>query len=292
MKSLSYALVTAAYNEASLIEKCILSIVSQSVRPKTWIIVSDGSTDGTDDIVKRYASDYEFIQLHRISEDHPRNFAAQVNAINRGLLLLENTDYDLVGNMDADITLEPDYFAKLSEKFESDPTLGLGGGAICERSGKGSFTERRGNSVFSVAHACQLFRRECFKAIGGAYPPLPYGGPDTYAEIVARMKYWRVASFADLKVFHHRRTGSVGGVLRGWFRQGKMDYSLGTLPSFEIFKLARRTLVKPYLVGSIARLAGFVDSYWRGEKRAVPEDVVVYFRREQRQRLANLFRAW
>jgi poly-beta-1,6-N-acetyl-D-glucosamine synthase len=292
MKSTSsYVLVTAAYNEDRLIEQTIRSVVSQTILPAKWIIVSDASTDRTDGIVRRYAAEHDFIQLHRISEDHARNFAAQVNAINRGLSLLENTDYDFVGNIDADITLEPDYFARLLEKFWLNRRLGLGGGTIYERSGDGSFAERRGNTVTSVAHACQLFRRDCFEEIGAAYLPLPYGGPDQHAEIMTRMTGWQVASFPDLKVFHHRRTGSMGGVLRGWFRQGKMDYSLGTLPLFEFFKLLRRTFMKPYLIGSIVRLAGFLDSYRRREKRAIPHNVVLYFRREQRQRMVSLFRA-
>jgi biofilm PGA synthesis N-glycosyltransferase PgaC len=287
--SSSYVVVTAAFNERTHIEQAIFSILSQTVHPEKWIIVSDGSTDGTDDIVTNYSAEYDFIQLCRLSEDHPRNFAAQVNAINRGFALLESASYRFIGNMDADITLEPNYFARLLDKFARDPELGLGGGAIFEQSGDGSFKARRANSVSSVAHACQLFRRECFAAIGGAYLALPYGGPDTHAEVVARMKSWRVESFNDLKVFHHRRTGSVGGVLRGLFRQGKMDYSLGTLPLFEIFKLFRRVWMRPYMIGSITRLAGFLDSYWRRENRAVPEEVVLYFRGEQRQRLARLF---
>jgi glycosyltransferase involved in cell wall biosynthesis len=286
----SYVLVTAAYNEDRLIEQVLCSIVSQTIPPAKWVIVSDGSTDRTDDIVRRYAAEHDFIQLHRITEDHARNFAAQVNAINCGLSLVNDIDYDFVGNIDADITLEPDYFERLLEKFTQNPKLGLGGGAVYERSGNGSFAERRGNNVTSVAHACQLFRRECFDRMGAAYLPLPYGGPDHHAEIMARMNRWEVASFPELKVFHHRRTGSVGGVLRGWFRQGKMDYSLGTLPLFEFFKLFRRAFMKPYLIGAVARLVGFLHSYWRREGRAIPDDVVLFFRREQRQRMVGLFR--
>src|ERR1700685_1495981 len=102
MNSSSYVLVTAAYNEGKLIEQTIQSIVSQTLRPVKWIVVSDGSTDKTDDIVKRYAAENDFIQLDRITEDHPRNFAAQVNAINRGLSQLAATEYDFAGNLDAD----------------------------------------------------------------------------------------------------------------------------------------------------------------------------------------------
>jgi len=289
----SYVLVTAAYNEERFIDQTIRSIVSQTVRPAKWIIVSDGSTDKTDDIVQSYAAANPFIHLYRITEDHPRNFAAQVNAINTGLAQLKDAEYSLVGNLDADITLEPEYFALLLEKFRLDPRLGLGGGTVCERRSDGKFRPRTITSSTAVAHACQLFRRDCFEAIGGCYLPLRYGGPDTHAEILVRMKRWRVASFADLNVFHHRPTNSAEGVLRGWYRQGKMDYSLGALPVFELFKLLRRVWVKPYLIGSMARCAGFIHSYCQQEERAVPNDFVVYLRQEQKQRVLNLFRsAW
>lgn len=284
----SYVLVTAAYNEGELIEQTICSIASQTVKPQRWVIVSDGSTDATDEIVQRHAREHDFIRLYRIPYDHPRNFAAQVNAINVGLHLFEDADYRFVGNLDADITLGCDYFERLLNEFGVDRRLGIGGGWICERDRNGVFEDRRGNSPSSVAHACQLFRRECFEGMGAAYRPLPYGGPDTYAEIIARKGGWRVRSFSQLKVRHHRRTASAGGLLRGWFRQGKMDYSLGTLPFFEAFKLLRRISMKPYFIGAFARCAGFMHSYCRGEKHDIPDDVLLYFRNEQKQRLARL----
>jgi hypothetical protein len=100
-----------------------------------------------------------------------------------------------------------------------------------------------------------------------------------------------VESFEDLIMFHHRPTGSAGGLLKSCFRQGKMDYSLGALPLFEVLKLASRVWVKPYVLGSMARFAGFVHSYSQKEKRAVPSEFMSYLRKEQRHRLTNLFRA-
>jgi hypothetical protein len=132
-------------------------------------------------------------------------------------------------------------------------------------------------------------RRECFEAVGGAYPLLPYGGPDTYVEIQAKMKGWQVSSFSELKVFHHRPTGSAGGSLRSCFRQGRMDFSLGMWPWFEILKNISRVGIEPYLVGSIARLAGFFYSYYCREKRAVPAEFISYLRKQQKQRLSDLF---
>ena len=266
----AYVLVTTAYNEEKFIDDTIQSVVAQGTRPVKWIIVSDGSSDKTDDIVRSYAARHDFIQLHRITEDHPRNFAAQANAINAGIAQLKGVDYEFIGNLDADVTFDPEYFAKLLEKFRQTAALGLAGGFIHERDQDGVFKSRKTNSVTSVAHACQLFRRGCFESVGGSYLTLPYGGPDTYAETTARMKGWRVEAFSDLRVLHHRPTGSAGGVLRGWFRQGKMDHSLGALPLFELFKLARRVWVRPYVIGALARLAGFVYAYCRGESRPGP----------------------
>jgi len=286
-----YVLVTAAYNEGNLIENTICSVISQHCRPAKWVIVSDGSTDETDAIVARYAAENQFIQLHRLTIDHPRHFAAQAHAINAGIEQLAATDFDFIGNLDADITMAPSYFEQLLRKFREDSQLGLGGGVVHEKCKDGVFHSRRDNSVSSVAHAVQLFRRACFQAVGGTYVPLPHGGPDTYAEVMARMKGWRVASFPDLEVLHHRVTGSAGGMVRGCFRQGRMDHSLGTLPLFELLKVLRRVNISPYLIGSAARLTGFMFSYYRSDKRPVSDEFVAYFRKEQRGRLLNLFRS-
>ena len=286
----SYVLVTAAYNEGELIENTIQAVVNQELRPTTWVIVSDGSTDGTDAIVLRYAEQYPFIKLHRLSDDHPRNFTAQVHAINSGIAQLRPVEYQFIGNLDADVTFAPTYFRDLLKEFQQDPLLGLAGGVITEKGPEGVFRARPDNSLGSVAHAVQLFRRECFLAIGGRYRPLPHGGPDTFAEVSVRMHGWRTTSFAELQVRHHRLTSSAGGLLRGFFRQGRMDHSLGTLPAFELLKVVRRIHLKPVLLGALTRFAGFAYAGVRSESRAVPDDFVQYFRGEQSARIGNLLR--
>jgi poly-beta-1,6-N-acetyl-D-glucosamine synthase len=287
----SYVLVTAAYNEERFIENTILSVIAQTCRPVEWNIVSDASTDRTNEIVASYAACYDFIHLVQVTDDHARNFAAQVSAINLGIRKLKIREFEYFGNLDADITLDSSYFSRLLEKFSGSPRLGLGGGAIYERSADGEFKARKRNSKRSVAHACQFFRRECFEAIGGCYFPMPYGAPDVYAEVASRMNAWEVATFSDLPVHHHRVTGSADHYLRNSFRQGKADYSLGTLPIFELIRTMRRCVDKPYVIGSLARLAGFSHSYWSRELRPVPEHFIHYLRREQAQRIAHLFQS-
>ena len=279
-----YVLVTAAYNEEDFIEKPLASVVAQTVRPRNWIIVSDGSTDRTDQIVQSYTEKHDFIRLYRINEGHPRNFAAQVYAINTGFSLLREERFALVGNLDADISLEPTYFEQLLDRFEQDPSLGLGGGYIYERI-EGEFQSRKMNTTRSVPHAVQLFRRECLEALGGGYTPLPYGGPDWHAEVSLRMLGWRVQSFVDLPAYHHRPTGTVGGLLRTCYREGLMDQAMGCHPLFEVFRLGRRLLTKPVLIGSLTRLGGFTWAHCMGRPRCVSNEFAAFLRREEMERL-------
>jgi poly-beta-1,6-N-acetyl-D-glucosamine synthase len=283
----SYVLVSAAYNEEAFIEKTIQSVIEQTHRPLRWVIVSDASTDGTAGIVARQAKRVDFIELVEITEDHPRNFAAQVNAINTGIAKLRGLDYDFIGNLDSDVSFGRDYFERLLRKFESNVHLGLAGGFIHDKCSDGEFRNRSWNSVHSVAHAVQLFRRSCFEATG-AYVALPYGGPDSHAETMARMRGWEVESFPDLVVSHHRPTGSAGGIMKSLLRQGKMDYSLGYLPAFEILKMVGRMSCKPYILGAMTRLAGFLGCYCRMDKRAVTPEFMEFLRSEQRSRLKEM----
>jgi poly-beta-1,6-N-acetyl-D-glucosamine synthase len=279
-----YVLVTAAYNEEAYIEELLRSVTSQTILPIKWIIVSDGSVDGTDLIVKRYVEQFKFIHLHRITEEHPRNFAAQVYAINAGLSLLKDHECDFVGNLDADVSFEPNYFSGLLEKFNQDNALGLSGGYIYESDGS-AFLVRTGNTTRSVPHAVQLFRRECLEALGWGYSPFPYGGPDWYAEVFLRMKGWRVQSFPDLKVFHHRPTGAVAGLLKTAYREGLMDYSMGSHPLFEIFRVGKRLLRKPLIVGAFVRFFSFILATCRREKRFVPNEFIKFLRNEEMERI-------
>jgi poly-beta-1,6-N-acetyl-D-glucosamine synthase len=283
----SYALATAAYNEEKLIEKVIQSIVNQTVTPKKWVIVNDGSSDRTAEIVQKYADQYAFIELYTITEEHPRDLTAQVHAINRGFAQIKNVECDFVGNLDADVTLEPTYFERLLEKFGEDPRLGLAGGFIHEEQ-EGEFRGRKSNVESSVAHAVQLFRRECLDELGG-YRPFTWAGADWYAEVTLRMKGWHVHSIPELRAFHHRPTGKGFGLFKYAYRGGMMDFYMGTHPLFEIVKMARRVADKPYFVAAAVRFSGFVSAYWQGLPRQVPEEFMAHLRKEQMARLRSKF---
>jgi GT2 family glycosyltransferase len=285
----NYVLLTSVHNEEAYIERTLQSVVAQVQKPVKWVVVCDRSTDQTEEIVERYLRRYDFIELLRIREKGGFDFAAKVNALNVGYQHLRESPHDFVGILDGDIGIAPDYYSRLLEKFDADSRLGLAGGFVYEEA-DGAYRSRSMNRVTSVAGAIQLFRRECYEAIG-LLQPLKYGGEDWCAEITARMKGWKVEAFPDLKVFHHRPTGTGGGLLQYWFRQGKMDYSIGTLPSFEILKCLRRLREAPFMIGAFARLTAFWLSYCVRAPRLMPSEFVDYLRKEQIARLRDILHA-
>ena len=282
-RRVAYAAMTPAWNEERLIGGLLAAVAAQTVPPVQWVIVSDGSTDRTDEIVQSYADQFPFIQLYRMPQAHKRSFAAQVDAINAGYEQLRHLEFDFVGNLDADITFDTDYFERLFAVFEKEPDLGLAGGTIHEKQ-NGSWVERKMNRVHSVMHGVQMFRRECFDALGG-YARLPHGSPDWHAEVSLRMRGWKVRSIQGLKAYHHRPNGGAGGATWYCYRQGLADFSLGTHPLFELCKVARRLRSKPYVLAPLAELTGFLYSYCKGDKRAVSKEFMTYIRREQLSRI-------
>src|SRR5579862_7463392 len=117
----TYVLITPARNEAQFIEETIKSVVAQTVRPLKWVIVSDGSTDATDDIVNRYAADNPWIDLVRMPERSERHFAGKVHAFNAGHDRLRDLQYEVIGSLDADISFDHDYFSFLLQKLAESP---------------------------------------------------------------------------------------------------------------------------------------------------------------------------
>jgi poly-beta-1,6-N-acetyl-D-glucosamine synthase len=282
----AYVLMTAAYNEEAHIEKTLQSVLSQTVRPERWVIVSDDSTDRTDEIVQSYAARYDFIRFLRVTKTAGHSFHSKVAALHQGASLLEGAAYDFIGNIDGDLSLEPFYFEQLLDHFQRDPALGLTGGFVYEDDGRG-FQSRWSNSVHDVGHAAQLVRRECYEAIGG-YALLKYGGEDWYAQTCARMKGWKVEAVPELKIFHHRHTGTSSHPIRNAFRSGRLDYSFGSDPVFEVLKCLRRFREAPYFLVALTRLAGFLWPYVCREAPSVPADFKAFLREEQRSRVSAL----
>lgn len=202
--NLTYVLITPARNEAAFIEQTIKSVVGQTLQPLKWVIVSDGSTDGTDDIVKKYATEYQWIELVRMPERTERHFAGKVHAFNGGYERVKDLKYDIIGSLDADISFEEDYFSFLLNKFAENPQLGVGGTPFREGTVQYDYRFSRKEHV---SGACQLFKQECFEEIGG-YVPIKGGGIDWTAVTTARMKGWKTRTYTEKTCIHHRPIGT------------------------------------------------------------------------------------
>src|SRR5688572_8199097 len=124
---LAYVLITPAYNEADFLGQTAESVVRQTVLPKLWVIVSDGSTDDTDTIAQSYAARHPWIRYLRRDRSDGYSFARKARSFNSAYDTVKGVTFDLIANLDADVVFEPDYFEFLVGKFERDSHLGVAG---------------------------------------------------------------------------------------------------------------------------------------------------------------------
>jgi poly-beta-1,6-N-acetyl-D-glucosamine synthase len=260
----NYILLTAAKNEADYIGTTIQSVLRQTIRPRAWFIVDDGSTDRTAEIIRESAAKNPFIHLHSAGAGEGRNFGSQYKAIQAAYAMAQSLDFEFMGVQDADIEIErSDYYETVLKEFQRNSKLGITGGYIYERA-NGEWKCRGSNSVDSVAGGVQMFRRECFEQIGG-YKPLTLGGSDWLAQIEARQAGWQAFALPELHALHYRPTSSASGRFRGLFKLGLLDASFGSHPLFESFKCGRRVMEKPLVLGSLIRLSGYL--WWNLSRR-------------------------
>jgi poly-beta-1,6-N-acetyl-D-glucosamine synthase len=283
---LNYVLVTPARNEAKYIELTLKSMIAQAFRPLKWVIVSDGSTDRTDEIVSSYLVENPWIELIRMPERKERHFAGKVGAFNAGYERVKRLDFHIVGNLDADVSFDPDHFQYLISRMEENSQLGVAGAPFRE----GTFQyDYRFSNIENVWGGCQLFRRECFETIGG-YMPLKGGCIDHVAVLSARMHGWQTRTFTEKVCIHHRLMGTaLQGSMKAKFKQGVKDHFVGNHPIWEMFRTVYQMKHRPFVVGGLALGLGYAWSLiWRREIPLSPA-LVRFVQDEQMHRLRKLF---
>jgi poly-beta-1,6-N-acetyl-D-glucosamine synthase len=286
---MKYVLITPARNEGAFIKKTLDSMLVQTVRPERWVIVDDGSTDNTAEIVVPFAEQVSWIELLRREQRADRNFAGKVYAFRGGLERVQSIDFDIIGNLDADISFDSDYLEFLIRKFDEDPKLGVAGTPFTENSGYDT-TRDSFEGENHVAGGCQLFRRQCFEEIGG-YVPNRVGGIDWVAVTTARMRGWKTRSFPEKRFHHYRSLGTAErSVLSSLFSYGEKDYYLGGSPVWQVFRVMYRMAKRPILIGGLALLSGYCWAALRRMQRPVSRELIRFHRREQMKKLRAIFR--
>jgi len=203
-----YVIVTPARDEEAHLRNTIRSILGQTILPAEWIIVNDGSSDRTGEIIDEYSAQYPWIRaVHRTNRGFRKAGGGVVDTFNDGYLILTCKDWDFIVKLDGDLSFEPNYFESCFAHFEREPRLGVGGGVMCYiENGKKSF---EANPAFHVRGATKIYKRACWDAIGGFWPA---PGWDTMDEVKASMLGWTTRSFPELHLLHHRHTGAADRV--------------------------------------------------------------------------------
>ncbi|MCF7955513.1 MAG: glycosyltransferase family 2 protein [Phycisphaerae bacterium] len=284
-------IITPAYNEAAYIERTINSVMSQTFLPEKWIIVDDGSTDATGEIIRSYALKYDLIQYHRREKVQGQSYyGSNVYAIMEGYSAIKGEDFDFLAVLDADITLPADYYQQILNQFALDEKLGVASGVYMDLvDGK---LRKILNDRRSTPKAIQVFRRECFESIGG-YIPLKYGGEDTCSCFMARMNGWKSWSFPEIIAVHNKPvgTGLSNSMIKSRFRIGLNEYFLGTHALFMLAKSFRRCVTeRPFVLGGLARIAGYLCACYKDEERQIPDELVRFIQHEQVKRLFDFNR--
>ena len=282
-----YVLVTPARNEGKFIRGTIDSMVAQTVPPLRWVIVSDASTDDTDAIVQEYMEHIPWIELVQMPPAGPRDFGGKVRAFNAGYERVRDLDYAFVGNLDADLTFDPDHFEFLLDRFSENPDFGLVGTTYIDI-GKEAGDELTRDTQH-VPGACQLFRREAFEAIGG-YTPLPTGGIDLLAELACRQAGWKSRSYSERSLTHYRPVGTATrSMYASRFNYGYRDYYFGGDPLWQVFRVVNQMRHRPLIIGGLCILAGYVWGHATRKPSPVPPEIRKFRRSEQRARMRRMF---
>lgn len=254
-----YVVITPVRNEAGRFPRTIDSMVAQTRRPLRWVIVDDGSGDGTGQLADAAAQRHDWIRvLHRADRGRRLSGAGVMDAFHEGCALVADLAWDYLVKLDGDLAFPPDYFARCLEHFERDPCLGIGGGVICRRMERGLVVEAPDDPAFHVRGATKIYRRACWEEIGGLIR-LP--GWDTVDELMANMRGWRTRTFPELMVEQLKETGSADGRWQNWVKNGLANYVARYHPLFMLAKCLRRFLRCPWSGSALALGWGYLSGY-------------------------------
>ncbi len=278
--------ISPVRNEAAHLELVVAAMAAQTRPPDEWVVVDDGSDDGTGELLAALSDSVPFMRV--VQAEHQREpegvdrlaLAAAPRAFNFGLRQGID-DFTHVAKLDGDVELPPDYYEVLLSRFAEDQRLGIACGDLIEPVGPD--WERLAIPPHHVHGALKLYSRECLTAIGGVQERL---GWDTIDETYARMRDFRTRSFPDLVGRHHRPVATASGALRGRARHGRCawiaHFGLGWI-ALRSFKVGLR--MRPRGISGLAFLYGYLEAAARRVPRVEDREFRRFVRRELRGRM-------
>lgn len=277
-----YVLITPCRDEAEHARTTLASIAAQTVPPALWLIVDDGSTDGTAQIIAEYAARYRFIKVIKRPDRGARAVGpGVVDAFYAGYETIDLQDFDYLCKLDLDLDLPARYFEILIERMEANPRIGTLSGKPYVLVGKDYIPEPCGNEM-SVGMT-KFYRVDCFQQIGGFVRQVMWDGIDCHR---ARMRGWVAASADDvaaLRFTHLRPMGSSQkGILTGRARHGYGQYFMGTAPFYMLASSVFRMRSTPVVLGGLAMIWGYVRGAARRQPRLDDPEFRRFLRRYQR----------
>jgi poly-beta-1,6-N-acetyl-D-glucosamine synthase len=276
-----YVVITPAKNEAQYISITLQSMINQSIKPRRWIIVDDGSIDETFNIASELSKCYNWITVVRNNSLEKRSSGGNVvRAFNDGLRYLQE-DYDFIVKLDADLQFNEHYFEELIRQFMLNEKLGISGG-YCINSANGSKIKIDNTPEYHVRGATKMYRKKCFDDIGGLMPIFGWDGID---EIKAMMLGWETKSFKAITIVHLRPTGQETGVMRYAWRRGMLNYYLGYNPFYLVLSCVNNFKNKPFILFGLSLFAGYVYSYITHKDQITDKNFTSFLKQFQKQRL-------
>ena len=283
-----YIIISPVRDEAAYIEGTLTSVIRQTLQPSQWVVVDDGSTDATPEILEQFAQKTPWLRVVRRRD---RGFRAAgsgvMDAFYAGLAAAQPGAWDFLVKLDGDLRFEPDYFERCLAKFEENPRLGIGGGVIYSAVGDRIVRER--HPRFHVRGATKIYRADCWKHIGDL-PRAP--GWDTLDEVKANMLGWQTYSFEDVPLLQRRPTGEAAGQWRNWVKNGLACYLIGYHPLFMVARSMRRGLHPPYVIATAGAAWGFLSAALTRTPRVAEPVLVRYMQRQQLARLTGRSSIW
>lgn len=281
-----YNIISPVRNEEDFVEDTIKSIINQTELPQEWIIVNDGSTDKTEEIIRPYVEKYDWIKLITL-KDRGYYFPGTgvVEVVKKGFDVIVKNDWEFLVKLDCDITVEKDYFENILNEFYKNPRLGIASGGIFLV--EGSKTKQEKSQADHPWGASKVYRRKCFEEING-WKPIP--GWDLADLLSAQMKNWETRCFNEYRILHYRGTGTRRtDITSGRFLLGRFHFRYGYGPFYTLTKSVYHLGEKPFILGGVSIFTGYIYAAIKNEDRLFEKDMRNFLRKKQSKYLKQKF---